>query len=112
MSDYIYHIAHRKQWEARVDGHYTPETFELEDFIHCSTREQIVNVANTFFTKDKDLVLLHINADAVEAEIVYENLVGGDIMFPHIYGSLNANAVEKVLDFKPNSVGMFEFPNS
>lgn len=110
MGDYIYHIAHRAQWEARKDGYYTPETFDLEDFIHCSTREQIINVANTFFTQEKDLVLLFVNKDKVDAKIVYENLIGGDILFPHIYGQLNVDAVEKVSDFKPDSMGKFGFP--
>lgn len=110
MSDYIYHIATRKQWYDKEDGYYAPETFELEDFIHCSTKEQIVNVANTFYSKERDLVLLFINPDKVQARIVYENLVGGDILFPHIYGKLNAWAVVKAVDFKPNSAGKFEFP--
>lgn len=112
MSDYIYHIAHREQWDNRRNGVYKPETFELEDFIHCSTMEQIINVANTFYSNEKDLVLLFINKDKVQPKIVYENLIGGDIMFPHIYGELNDDAVEKVADFKPNSLGKFEFPTS
>jgi uncharacterized protein (DUF952 family) len=45
----------------------------------------------------------------VEADIRYEEVEGTE-RFPHIYGSLNTNAVIEVLDFEPGVNGQFELP--
>ncbi len=55
-------------------------------------------------------MLLVIDTDKVDAEIIYENLEGGDQLFPHIYGHLNCDAVVKVVDFEPDADGYFALP--
>jgi uncharacterized protein (DUF952 family) len=105
----IYHITAREAWEAaRPAGVYRPERFADEGFIHCSTREQVVRVADARFRGRRGLVLLRIDTERVEAEIVYENLEGGRELFPHVYGGLNADAVVEVLDFEPGEDGRFK----
>jgi len=111
MNNIILHITTRHEWEAALkQGFYKPETFEMEDFIHCSTSEQIVDTANTFFNDEPDLVLLCINTEKVKGNIVYENLVGKEKQFPHIYAPLNTDAVERVIDYHPASDGHFKYP--
>ena len=46
----------------------------------------------------------------VSAEIKYEAPPGSREAFPHIYGPLNTAAVIKVVDFLPNSDGLFTLP--
>lgn len=105
----IYHITAREAWEAaRPAGSYRPEAFAHEGFIHCSTREQVVRVADARFRGRRGLVLLCVDTGRVAAEIVYENLEGGRELFPHIYGELNADAVVEVLDFEPGADGRFK----
>ena len=107
----IFHITSREAWEsARPESAYRPESFAAEGFIHCSTREQVVRVADARFRGRRGLVLLCIDTDKVAAEIVYENLEGGRELFPHIYGALNADAVAEVLEFEPGEDGFFSFP--
>jgi uncharacterized protein (DUF952 family) len=107
----IFHITMRQAWErAKPGGSYRPEAFAAEGFIHCSTREQVVRVADARFRGQQGLVLLCIDTGKVAAEIVYENLVGGRELFPHIYGALNADAVVEVLEFEPGADGRFSFP--
>jgi uncharacterized protein (DUF952 family) len=107
----IFHIATREAWDrARVQGSYRPEMFTVEGFIHCSTREQVIGVANFRFRGQTGLVLLRIDTDRVKAEIRYENLEGGQQMFPHIYGELNIDAVARVAEFEPDSEGYFALP--
>ena len=55
-------------------------------------------------------MLLFIDPDKVEAEIIYENLEGGEQLFPHIYGELNVDAVVKVAQFEPDAEGYFSLP--
>ncbi|HEY9283865.1 MAG TPA: DUF952 domain-containing protein [Pyrinomonadaceae bacterium] len=107
----IFHIAAREAWErAEAESSYRPEAFAAEGFIHCSTREQVVRVADARFRGQRGLVLLCIDTERVGPEIVYENLEGGPELFPHIYGGLNADAVVEVLDFEPGADGYFSFP--
>jgi uncharacterized protein (DUF952 family) len=107
----IFHITTRGAWEAaRPEGSYRPEAFAAEGFIHCSTRGQVVGVADARFRGRSGLVLLCIDTERVGPEIVYENLEGGRELFPHIYGELNADAVVDVLEFEPGADGYFSFP--
>jgi uncharacterized protein (DUF952 family) len=107
----IFHITTRNAWErAAEQGTYRPEAFAADGFIHCSTRDQVIQVANARFRGQLGLVLLVIDTDKVTPEIVYENLEGGQQLFPHIYGGLNNNAVVEVLEFEPGTDGYFTLP--
>jgi uncharacterized protein (DUF952 family) len=86
--------------------------FPVDGFIHCSTRDQVIQVANARFRGDSGLVLLHVDTDKVRHKIVYENLEGGQQLFPHIYGELNVDAVVRVAPFEPGADGSFSLPIS
>ena len=104
----IFHITKRQQWEQAKDlGSYRADSLDTEGFIHCSKSTQIVKVANKFFFNQKDLVLLLIDSDQVQAEIRYEEAEIGEL-FPHIYGELNIDAVYQVIDFEAGEDGFFE----
>ncbi len=106
----ILHITKREQWEqAKLTGVYRGDTLDSDGFIHCSTPQQVIEVANAFFHAQKGLVLLCITSERVRAEIRHESLEGGE-RFPHVYGPLNVDAVVKVLDFEPDEDGKFELP--
>jgi uncharacterized protein (DUF952 family) len=107
----IYHISTRDAWErASAGGAYRTESLPAEGFIHCSTRDQLIKVANLRFRGQQGLVLLAINAEKVTPRIVYENLEGGEELYPHIYGEIDLEAVEQVASFTPNTDGYFAFP--
>ncbi|HET6669112.1 MAG TPA: DUF952 domain-containing protein [Pyrinomonadaceae bacterium] len=107
----IFHIAEREAWDgAEAKKSYRPEMFPVEGFIHCSTSAQVLQVANTRFRGRSDLHLLSIDTDKVEAEVRYENLEGGEQLFPHIYGELPTDAVVRVAEFKPDEDGTFRLP--
>ena len=108
----IFHITTRRAWtSAATEGSYRPQAFANDGFIHCSTREQVIPVANTRFRGQAGLVLLSIDTEKVPAEIVYENLEGGQDLFPHIYGELHTDAVDEVADFPPSINGYFILPD-
>lgn len=106
----LFHITQRNQWQqAQITGTYWSETFASEGFIHCSSRSQVIQVANRFFRAQPDLVLLCIQSDRVQSEIRYEAV---DLEnYPHIYGALNLDAVIQVVDFVPDANGCFSQDN-
>jgi uncharacterized protein (DUF952 family) len=109
----LYHITDVQSWSsALTTGVYTPAAFENDRFIHCSTAEQILDVAKRFYAGRKDLVVLTIDADRVAPEIVFEYLEAGSEQYPHIYGRLNLEAVVKVFSCKSDDDGEFYLPDT
>lgn len=106
----ILHITGHEEWEkAKLAGLYRGDTLDTEGFIHCSTLTQVTKVANFRFRNQRDLVLLCIDSEKVEADILYE---GVEDLFPHIYGALNVDAVLNVVEFACGEDGFFELPQA
>ena len=104
------HIAKLEQWEqAESIGVYRGDTLSSDGFIHCSTPQQLVKVANDVYHGQRGLVLLAINPSKVRSEIRFEKSEGREL-YPHIYGPLNVDAVVKVHSFEPNQYGKFKLP--
>ncbi|KKM13251.1 hypothetical protein LCGC14_1718170 [marine sediment metagenome] len=107
----ILHITKREVWEAaRESGAYAAESLESQGFIHCSTPEQALAVADFLFRGQRDLVLLCIDEALLQSDVRYENLEGGQKLFPHVYGPIDLDSVVDVLDFPPTEDGTFALP--
>lgn len=65
----IFHIVSRSAWAAANSqaAPYAGGALATEGFIHCSTADQVVEVANCLFRGVNDLILLRIDpyGDAV-----------------------------------------------
>ena len=106
----IVHIVSQSVWnEAQAAGEYRGDTLETEGFIHCSTPEQVVEVANRRFKGRMDLSLLVIDPNEVKAQILFEDGGNGEL-YPHIYGPLNLFAVKTVVPFPSLGDGTFVLP--
>ncbi|MEP6636988.1 MAG: DUF952 domain-containing protein [Acidobacteriota bacterium] len=107
----IFHITSADAWkESQAKGSYRPAAFNDEGFIHCSMSSQVIQVANLRFRGQTGLVLLSIDTARVHPKILFENLEGGEQLFPHIYGELNIDAVVNVSQFVPGADGSFTLP--
>lgn len=108
----IYHITQHAAWEdALFRGVYRAQSLETEGFIHASTLEQVIGTANLLFHGQPGLVLLVIDPGRLQAELRYEIAPGTGQKFPHIYGPLNLDAVERVVAFPPGPQGSFGLPS-
>ena len=106
----VFHIAEPEAWNGALGGkEYEPAGFPADGFIHCARREQLAKVAASLFAGRNDLFLLTIDEDLVESEIRYESIDTPDV-FPHIYGSLNLDAVTNVMRWSVGSDGSCELP--
>jgi uncharacterized protein (DUF952 family) len=105
---HLLHITTTAAWaRAQETGAYTADSIDTEGFIHCSEPQQVVWVANTRFRGRTDLVLLHIDPSRLDAAVRYENLEGGEELFPHVYGPIPVSAVIEVVPFAPLADGTF-----
>ena len=107
----MYHITRTQDWQkAQAEGSYQADSLLKEGFIHCSDQEQIIATANRYYRGAGGLLLLKIDETRLQAGVRRENLEGGSILFPHIYGPLNLDAVVAVYPFIPGEDGLFSLP--
>jgi uncharacterized protein (DUF952 family) len=120
MTNKILHLTKCETWQSAVEkNRYEPESLLREGFIHCSKTSQILEVANAFYRGERGLVLLVIDPDQLASELKWEppaellpNHAQDGELFPHIYGSLNLEAVVKSVSFEPDEDGLFNsLPN-
>jgi uncharacterized protein (DUF952 family) len=109
LREYIVHLCTRQAWEtAQTAGEYRAASIESEGFIHCSRPDQILEVANSFYRQIPDLVLLWIDPRLVIPEIRFEKPAQeAQDDYPHIYGSINLDAVISVSAFSTHPDGYF-----
>ena len=114
-SKMIFHIANRSDWMATQErGSYRVPSLESEGFIHCSSEDQVLAVANAFYPGQSGLVLLVIDVQLLQSEIKWEapaesavHPIPASNKFPHVYGPINLEAVVQTLDFEPDANGRF-----
>jgi uncharacterized protein (DUF952 family) len=93
----IFHIATKEDWaKATKNGYYIHPSLESEGFIHFSTSEQVTATANRFFSGKEGLLLLKISTKRIQSRLVYEYVEELDTYFPHLYGTLNLDAISVI----------------
>jgi len=116
----IFHIVRRSDWDSAVArGLYEPSSLDAEGFMHCSTIAQLTNTGARHYRGEPGLVVLCIDESRLRASLKYESPASPlnekqnpDILFPHIYGPLNIDAVVRVIDFPSSADGTFELPDA
>ena len=90
---YVYKICTYEEWEeAKEKGKYEGSKKDKEDgFIHFSDIEQLKGTFRKFFSKQKNLILLKIDALKLK-NLIYEQASDGNV-FPHLYSYLNISHV-------------------
>jgi uncharacterized protein (DUF952 family) len=109
MTNIIYHLVPIDYWEAQpADRPYVPADFAREGFIHCTRgEEQVAIVANRYYRNDqREWLVLVLDEQALTSEIKYEPGHDG-VLYPHIYGTLNREAIREVLHMSRESDGTF-----
>jgi uncharacterized protein (DUF952 family) len=110
----ILHISTEAEWTAaRRAGEVRTSTrhrsLEEEGFIHCSSDDQVLDVANAFYADvDEPLVVLRIAVDRLPAPVRWENVDGGAESFPHVYGPVPVEAVVSVSPLHQADDGAFQ----
>lgn len=101
----LYHLANPED-TVTIDSNneYTVASLHSEGFIHCCTEDQLTGVVQRYYQQAQQLVLLSINPDKLTAKLVFENTVGGSELFPHIYGPINAAAIESQQHWKRSDI--------
>jgi uncharacterized protein (DUF952 family) len=102
----IFHLCLPQDWEkSQVRGEYRPDSLAQEGFIHCSKSDQIIEVANRYYTGVPVMVELTIDPEKLSSEIRWE--ISAQVFYPHVYGPINLEAVVKVSEIRPEPDGVY-----
>jgi uncharacterized protein (DUF952 family) len=105
----IYHIAEKDAWLTCINkSEYYQKEYQKDGFIHCSDGHQVEQAANWLFKGKKNLVLLKIDPTKLNSRTIYESPRGTSEKFPHIYGTVNKQAIVKVSELTCNENGEFK----
>ena len=109
ISVLIYHITDAKRWDRALDlGYYEHESLQKEGFIHCSTLEQLPRTLQKHFSKQTEVIVLHIVERRIKELFKNEPSPDTGEMFPHIYGRIEAFAIEDLSIWEKNEDGTWE----
>jgi uncharacterized protein (DUF952 family) len=117
-STLIYHMCRSDEWVAALaSGTYAGSSQDLADgFIHFSSAEQIRTSAAKHRAGQSGLVLLWVDPERLSDCALKWEVSRNDMLFPHLYGALNSDAVVRTdpLDLDPDGVHIFphDFPVS
>jgi uncharacterized protein (DUF952 family) len=118
MTHTILHIISRDAWEsARESAEIRAPSLDSQGFIHFSTAEQIVRVANRHYPGVRGLAVLVVETSLLTSPLRWEPpdmpgeaAAGSGELYPHLYGPLNVSAVRGVVDLPPMPDGTFVLP--
>ena len=107
----IYKICEAAQWRAAMQaGVFRGAAVDERDgFIHFSAAAQVGETAAKHFAGATDLLLVAVDADALEGALKWEPSRGGDL-FPHLYGALPLGAVLWTLPLRRDPGGRLLLP--
>ncbi len=95
----IYHITTKAEWlNAQAQGFYSAASLATEGFIHCAELQQVEGVLARYFKGQSGLLKLQIDVSKLVHPPIYEMAVSVNEAFPHVYGSINTNAVTTVTE--------------
>lgn len=107
----IYKILPMSLWdEAKRAGVFRGAPVDIADgYIHFSTATQAAETAAKHFAGQADLMLLHVDADALGPALKWEPSRGG-ALFPHLYAELDLNHVSRADALPLGPDGQHAFP--
>jgi uncharacterized protein (DUF952 family) len=110
----IFHVMALDAWLAGPDLPYTPASLAQDGFVHCSPDEPVALAVASAFHRETPgpLMLLLIDEHKLDAVVQWEAAspvplpgVASDALFPHIYGRLNRDAVEGMMEIQRDAEG-------
>jgi uncharacterized protein (DUF952 family) len=94
----IYHVTTAAEWKAaQSKGYYEHPSLKEEGFIHCSQDHQVAGVLERYFAGQTGLIKLVIDTDKLHNKFVFDWSPSSKDTFPHVYGTINTDAVTAVL---------------
>lgn len=110
MTDLIYKIVPRSEWEASA-GDYDGSAHDKTDgFLHFSTAAQLPDTLRLYYAGQTDLMLVAASVASLGAALKWEHSPTRGEAFPHLYGVLTCDAMKWARPIARNPDGTFTLP--
>ena len=105
----IYHVVPSTVWAVATGPAYAPDSLAEEGFVHCSPDEATTLAVVDAFYRDapRPLLVLALDEARLTARVEWEAAapapppgVAGGVLFPHVFGPLDRDAVDHVLEVR------------
>jgi uncharacterized protein (TIGR00299 family) protein len=111
LHEVLVHIVEGERWATFADADaYTHPSLDERGFVHLSTPDSVLPVAQHNHADDDDPRLLVVDRAAVAEALKFEEMPGGGA-YPHLYGDLPTDAIADVLPFERDDQGRFYLPD-
>ncbi|UUU33070.1 DUF952 domain-containing protein [Streptomyces sp. CA-210063] len=110
----ILHVVSLEAWYAEPDQPYAPASLAADGFVHCSPDEATtLAVVNAFYREaPRPLHALLLDETRLDARVEFEAAdpapppgVPDDVLFPHVFGPINRDAVERIQEIEWDEEG-------
>ncbi|MFC9129783.1 DUF952 domain-containing protein [Streptomyces sp. NPDC057099] len=110
----IYHAVPLTVWNTAPGPTYAPDSLAEEGFVHCSPDEATtLAVVNAFYREaTRPLLVLALDEARLTARVAFEAAapapppgVAEGVLFPHVFGPLDRDAVDHVLEVRWDEEG-------
>jgi uncharacterized protein (DUF952 family) len=110
----IFHVVALDDWLAAPDLPYAPASLAQDRFVYCSPNEPVaLGIASAFYRDTPGpLMVLLIDEHKLDAVVRWEPScpmpppgVAPDVLFPHVYGCINRDAVQGMMEVQRDADG-------
>lgn len=114
----VFHLIPSSEWlAAQQSDLYRPASLQQEGYIHCSTREQVLDTAERFYAECHQLTVLCLNTQKLRPWLRYEApspALAGSVQshFPHLYAPVSPQDVLWSAELIRSANGHFAWPES
>jgi len=110
--DITFHLVPKSYFDS-LDPHkdYLPPDFSRDGFIHCTDgADEMARTANRYYRSNPEpFYYLYIDMASIRAPLRYEDSAR---IYPHIYGSLNRDAMIAIRNARRDANGKFLMPET
>ncbi len=104
----IAHCMKKIKWDKlKEEAYWGHQSVEIEGFVHCSPIKYLWRVLPNFEDEEEKLVIICIDEDKLKSEVKWEDDGNYGRSYPHVYGTINNDAVIMVLDYLKDEQGHY-----
>ena len=110
MSELIFKIVPRAEWQADSGDYHGSAHDKADGFLHFSTASQLPETLRRYYAAQDDLMLVAVDSKALGAALKWEYSQSRGEDFPHLYAPLSPDAIKWARLIKKDATGEFLLP--